>query len=191
MGSFLETKNKVNCMGCAACMQVCPKNAITMVEDKEGFRYPKVDKKKCINCGLCRKVCPYNNELTSYPDKYAFGGYNKNIEAKDRSASGGAFSAIVDTYCDKNYIIVGVVADKLDAYHAIVNDKKDIDKFRNSKYTQSDTKDVYIEVKKALKEGKKVLFSGTPCQISALRCVLGNTDTTNYEERPKYKYFED
>lgn len=180
MNDYLSNDNKENCFGCEACMQVCPKQAITMIEDKEGFRYPKIDKDKCINCGLCHKICPYENMPERYDsNKYVYGGYHKNWEIRNESTSGGAFSAIVDNYCDKNYVIFGATSKGLDVYHTYIEDKKNINILRKSKYQQSKIGDSYIKVKEFLKNGKKVLFSGTPCQIAGLRSFLKDENIEN------------
>lgn len=118
-------------------------------------------------------------KLFNTTKQYVFGGYNKNEKIRFESTSGGAFSAIVDAFCDKDYVIFGAIADHLDVYHTYITDKKELSKFRKSKYSQSKVGKAYTEVKCFLKEGKKVLFSGTPCQIAALKMFLQNTDTSN------------
>ncbi len=50
--------NKEECCGCTACYSICPKGAITMEEDEEGFLYPVIDDAKCVGCLMCQKVCP-------------------------------------------------------------------------------------------------------------------------------------
>lgn len=173
MSCYLDTNSKNECCGCEACKQICPKNAIEMVTDGEGFRYPKIDNEKCINCGLCRKVCNYNNMPERYNNnKYAFGGYHKNISVRDKSTSGGFFTAIVENWCDENYVIFGAASEGLKVYHSFIENKEEIDKFRKSKYSQSKIGDSFIRAKEFLIKGKKVLFSGTPCQIAGLRAYL-------------------
>lgn len=160
---------KKQCFGCEACAGICPKSAITMVEDEEGFRYPEIDKNICIDCGACKRVCPYINiPEKNQREPYVFGGYHKNIRIKRKSTSGGVFSAIVDTFCNENYVIFGAAASRLKVYHTYIEDKGEINKFRKSKYAQSIVGDSYVKALQFLKEGKKVLFSGTPCQIAAL-----------------------
>ncbi len=160
---------KKNCFGCEICETVCPYSAITMVEDEEGFRYPKINLNLCVDCGLCKRVCPcINLPQKNQQPPYVFGGYHKNNTIKNKSTSGGVFSAIVEEFCDENYVIFGAATKGLRVYHTFTQNKKNIDKFRKSKYVQSSMDACYKKAAQFLKDGKKVLFSGTPCQIAAL-----------------------
>lgn len=176
MAGYLETGQRSQCYGCEACAQICPKSAIEMVEDSEGFRYPQIRQEKCVDCGLCRKVCPYNKPLMAAKPLQTFGGYHKEESIRRASTSGGVFSAIVDTWCDENYVIFGAVAQGLEVWHEYITDKADVKKFRKSKYSQSQIGTAYLDVKKFLRAGKKVLFSGTPCQIAGLLSLLRQVD---------------
>ena len=180
MAGYLDDKKKENCYGCEACVQICPKDALDMQEDDEGFRYPVLNEEVCVRCGLCNKVCPHENMPVRYEnDKYVFGGYIKDENTRFESTSGGAFSAIVDTFCDDNYVIFGAEAKGLSVWHSYITDKKDLSKFRKSKYSQSKMGKSYQQTKEFLKMGKKVLFSGTPCQIAGLKSFLGSTNQDN------------
>ena len=174
---FLDSGKKTECFGCEACAQICSVLAITMVEDDEGFCYPIIDGDKCIECGQCRSVCPHTH-VPEYQkdDKYVFGGYHKDEMTRFESTSGGAFSAIVDAFCDTNYVIFGAEAKGLFVFHSYITDKREVAKFRKSKYSQSIIGSSYKKTKRFLQEGKKVLFSGTPCQIAGLLAYLGNTN---------------
>ena len=175
---YLDTDNKAECFGCEACGQICPKSAIEVHEDDEGFRYPVIDVDKCVECGLCRKVCPHEHMPEKYEDnKYVFGGYHKNSDIRFNSTSGGAFSAIVDAFCDDNYVIFGAESKGLLVFHSYITDKKELGKFRKSKYSQSIMGLSYRNVRKFLNEGRKVLFSGTPCQIAGLLSYLDATNS--------------
>jgi len=179
---FLDTGNRTECFGCEACQQVCPKQAITMQEDKEGFRYPVIDETLCIHCNLCRKACPHSSMPEKHrTDKYAFGGYSKDWTTRFESTSGGAFSAVVEAYCDTDYVIFGAEAKGLLVFHSYITDKKELWKFRKSKYSQSIIGGSYKKVKKFLSEGKKVLFSGTPCQIAGLYAFLSAVNFRSIE----------
>lgn len=175
---YLDTGDKTQCFGCEGCVQVCPKDAVSMAEDNEGFRYPVIDMEKCIGCSLCRRTCPYAHMPEKHEDnKYVFGGYNNDPKTRFESTSGGAFSAIVDAFCDENYVIFGAEAKGLFVFHSYIKDKSELGKFRKSKYSQSIIGLSYRNAQKFLKEGKKVLFSGTPCQIAGLLSYVETTNT--------------
>lgn len=174
---FFETGEKAECFACEACIQICKQDAIQMSEDDEGFRYPVIDLKKCIHCNMCRRICPHGQLSNKFvKDKYVFGGYHLNNEIRFESTSGGAFSAIVDAFCDVNYVIFGATAAGINVFHSYIKDLRLLDRFRKSKYSQSVIGNSYKMVKSFLAEGKKVVFSGTPCQISGLCSFLGKTD---------------
>ena len=119
MKGYLNTKVKEECFGCESCIQACQKDAIHRFEDDEGFRYPIVDRDKCVNCGACNKSCPYENlPKKNVGDHYVFGGYIKDLSVRDKSTSGGFFSALVDAWCEKDYVIFGAEARGLEIYHS-------------------------------------------------------------------------
>lgn len=174
---MISIDDKSRCCGCSACMNICPNNAIKMKIDNKGFKYPIVDDEKCVNCGLCDKVCPYNNEYTKkeiYNKSVAYGGWNNNDEIRKNSTSGGIFSAISKYVLDNNGLICGAIYDdNLKVIHEIVDNIENLKKINGSKYVQSDMKDNFKKIKKYLEDGKLVLFSGTPCQVSGLNSFLG------------------
>ncbi len=177
---YLNSKHKEACLGCESCAQVCSHSAIHMVADEEGFRYPKIDAARCVDCGLCHSTCPIESAPMRYQeDVIVFGGHHISDEVVLKSTSGGAFSAIIEGWCDANYIIFGATGDGLHVYHDYITDKKEISRFRKSKYTQSEIGNSYQQVKSFLRRGEKVLFSGTPCQIAGLMAFLGDCDKTN------------
>lgn len=180
MKSYLDSKNKEYCSACEACASVCHVSAIKFKEDDAGFRYPVINSNVCTGCNVCRNVCIYDNRLhTNNIKQMVFGGYNKDKEVRNKSTSGGAFSALADAWCDKNYVIFGAAADRLKIYHTFISDKSQIDIFRGSKYSQSHIGDSYKKVKEFIISGKKVLFSGTPCQIEGLYNFLSNYASAN------------
>lgn len=176
---FLITSKKDECFGCEACSNSCPKSAIFFEEDDEGFRYPRIDFSLCIACKVCENVCPFANmPKKNAISSFVFGGYSLNQDIRFMSTSGGAFSEIVDAFCDDDYAIFGAVSDGLLVKHSCVFNKNEIAVFRKSKYSQSVIGDSYKKAKGFLKAGKKVLFSGTPCQIAGLISCLGDIDKT-------------
>ena len=172
---YIEIKDKELCSGCTACKNACPKDAIEMVRDEEGFLYPRVNKEKCINCGLCKKTCPILNKEKNKQFKQK--GYifqYKDDTIRKQSTSGGAFTAIADYIIENNGVVFGVGFDeKFKVKHQKAITKQELEKFRNSKYVQSNPDKTFKEVEKLLKENKFVCYSGTACQIEGLLSYLG------------------
>lgn len=176
---FLNSGKKELCFGCEACAQVCPKQAIVMQADTEGFRYPVVDDSICVKCGLCHQVCPQKNPPAQFnDDKYVLGGCHKNTKIREESTSGGAFSAIMDVWNGGDSVVFGAVADGLEVYHKAAHQASERTALRKSKYLQSKIGESFLQAKKLLEAGNHVLFSGTPCQIAGLMCFLQKTDTS-------------
>lgn len=174
---MIELSRKEDCCGCSVCAAVCPKHCIKIEQDFEGFYYPKVDENVCVSCGLCDKRCPVINNKTEIPFvQTGFVVQNKDRKILNESTSGGAFTSFAEYVIEKNGVVVGAALNKdMFVEHIIVDNVKDLFKFRNSKYVQSYISPViYNSVKEILLEGKKVCFSGTGCQIEALRNFLGN-----------------
>ena len=162
------------CTGCTACYNICPKGAISLEESSDGFKYPVINKDKCINCGLCRKVCPVLNSKEIKKEVYAYACYNKDKKIRKKSSSGGMFNLIGSYIIENDGVVFGAKYDAdFNVVHDYVNDKKDLYKFMSSKYLQSSLNDNYKKVSIFLKEGIKVLFTGTPCQIEGLYSYLG------------------
>ena len=167
------------CCGCAACLNKCPKNAIVMKENKQGYSYPDIDKNKCISCGLCEKVCPILNKLkkSKIQNQKFYAVKNKNEEIRSISSSGGVFNEIADYFLKNNGVVYGAIFTKdFKVNHIRAEKESDKNKMRGSKYVQSDIQDVYKNIERDLKENKQVLFSGTPCQIAAVKKYLGKEE---------------
>ncbi len=171
MNKILKLKN---CSGCYACANICPKGCITMKTDKEGFWYPCIDKENCINCGLCERICPVLKEYKGNPKGKAYACINKNEEIRRQSSSGGVFTLIAENVISKGGVVFGAAFDEeFQVEHIAVEQTKDLEKLRGSKYLQSRIGDAYKQAKSFLESGRLVLFSGTPCQISGLKAYLG------------------
>lgn len=168
---FLTTNNKKECYGCYACAQACPKNAIDMLVDKEGFEYPTVDMSKCVGCDICKKVCPAENEQKKDLPLSAY-ALVQNDDILMKSSSGGAFWSIVNSY-DENAVFYGVSwKTRSKAEHSRALKDECFEKFRKSKYVQSIIGDSFVNVKNDLVSGLSVVFVGTPCQIAGLKQFL-------------------
>lgn len=164
---------KDKCTGCGACVNICPKNIITMKYDKEGFIYPQVDG-ECINCGVCLNVCPALKKIKLHNTPKSFAVW-ANDDIRSKSSSGGMFTLMAEYVLEHNGAVCGAVyaEDYQTVYHAWANTKEELDALRGSKYLQSDTKNTYKEAKKFLDNGRMVLYTGCPCQIAGLYAYLG------------------
>lgn len=173
------TTSKSACTGCTACKAVCPINCITMQMDEEGFIYP-VSSDACIHCGLCERVCPIPKPLktANFEEQEAFAMLSKDYSVWHRSASGGAFSEICYAWGDNNTIVVGAAWDGLKIHHKCVIGIDNIDELCKSKYVYSTPEDTFREIRDFLKNGQKVIFCGTPCQVAGLKSFL-RKDYTN------------
>ena len=164
------------CSGCMACFNACKQNCINMNLDEEGFWYPEVDKRHCIDCGVCEKICPiiHKRRYDESRSTTAFAAINNDEEIRLKSSSGGMFTLIAETILDQGGVVFGAAFDESfkSVHHICVDNKTDLDKLRGSKYVQSKIEDTYLITKKLLDRGRKVLFTGTPCQIGGLYSYL-------------------
>lgn len=171
----MEITTLTNCTGCLACYSACPKSAILMIENNEGFLYPKVDDDKCIECGLCEKVCPAISPLKmENSESKAFAAINNNETIRMESSSGGVFTAIAEKIIKTGGKVFGAKfsEDFKSVIHSWTDDLYGLKDFRGSKYLQSNVNNSFKECERFLKAGEKVLFSGTPCQIQGLKKYL-------------------
>lgn len=176
---MIDIKEKYMCDGCHACYSVCPKDAINMEIDYEGFWYPKIDNDKCVDCNNCEKVCPILNKKEAKSLKKAYACYNLDEDIRMKSSSGGTFTILAAEIIKDNGVVFGAKFDEdFNVVHDYVEDINGLSNFRGSKYVQSNIGDSFIQAKKFLDDGRKVLFSGTPCQIGGLKSYL-NKDYEN------------
>ena len=163
----------VQCTGCAACANICPKQAITMKENDEGFFVPAISE-ACVSCGSCVRICPQLSAPSKFdhPECWA-------VQAEDSirkvSSSGGAFTVLAQHVLARHGVVCGcAMNDGLLARHIIIDREEDLPLLRGSKYVQSFiAEDLYIQIRTLLKQKRYVLFSGTPCQVAGLSRFLG------------------
>ena len=168
--------DKRDCCGCTACAAICPKKAITMSPDADGFVYPVVDESKCVHCGLCEKVCAYRNVQTPQSAKEVYAAVSACTNIQE-SASGGLFAAFAQAVLQEGGSVYGCAMEyengKLYPRHICVTEVKNLINLKGSKYVHSDMEGIYPDVRRQLEAGQTVLFSGTPCQVAGLRGYLG------------------
>ncbi len=173
----IQFVNSEHCVGCAACVSICPKEAIGMKVDEEGFMNPIIDEDKCVDCGLCVTVCPVlclsiEREERMMPLCYA--AWSKDEEVRENSTSGGVFSHLAYQVIHQGGIVVGArYKENHLVEHGFADTIEGVKDFRQSKYVQSDMKAVFPRIKRELMSGRLVMFSGTPCQCAGVRAYLG------------------
>lgn len=163
------------CSGCAACRAVCPKGALSLVADAEGFSYPKIDAARCASCGKCRAACPVLNRGLPREPQAVFAAVANDRRVRDASSSGGIFTLLARKTLEKGGVVFGAAWDC--ASHSVkmvaAHDEQGLAALRGSKYVQAEIGNAYQEARRELAAGRDVLFSGTPCQIAALNRVVG------------------
>lgn len=170
---MIHITDKSKCCGCNACVQRCPKQCIAMREDEEGFLYPKVDVAVCIDCGLCEKVCPVINQNVPKEPLQVFAAKNKNEDQRLRSSSGGVFILLAENIIKQGGVVFGARFDKnWEVEHGYAETLEELEPLMRSKYVQSRIGNTYKEAEMFLKQGRKVLFVGTSCQIAGLHKFL-------------------
>lgn len=170
---MINIEVKHNCCGCGACAQKCPKQCITLKQDSEGFLYPVVNTETCTNCGLCEKVCPVQHPYEARKPLQTLAAINKDDKIRLKSSSGGIFTLLAESVINQGGVVFGARYD--DEWQVTLDYTEIIEglaAFRGSKYVQARTGETYKQCEKFLKEGRKVLFSGTPCQVAGLNHFL-------------------
>ena len=159
----------IDCTGCSACANVCPVNAIVMMQNDEGFLYPHIDESKCIKCGLCQRTCPMNGfDFKNNPSPKCF-AVMANDELRKDSSSGAFFPVLAAYVINRGGVVYGAAFDEnMQLRHIAAQTMDELQKLKGSKYLQSKIGDCYTQVKKFLDAGRLVLFTGTPCQCAGL-----------------------
>ena len=169
----ISIANKHQCCGCEACVQACPKQCISFEEDAEGFCYPLVDRETCIDCGLCESVCPMQNQEAERKPLEVYAAKNRDEQELLCSSSGGLFILFAKAVLKEGGVVFGAKFDsEWNVVHGYAETEDDVRAFMGSKYVQSRIGNSYKEARAFLKAGRKVLFTGTPCQIAALKRFL-------------------
>ena len=170
---MIEIRDKKDCCGCSACVQKCPKQCISLKEDEEGFLYPVVEIETCIDCGLCEKVCPVLHQGEERKPLKIYAAKNQNEEIRKQSSSGGVFTLLAEEVIKEGGVVFGARFDEeWEVKHDFTETMEGLGAFRGSKYVQSRIEDNFQKVEAFLKQGRKVLFSGTPCQVAGLKRFL-------------------
>lgn len=170
---MIRIVDKENCCGCRACENACPVRCIAMRADEEGFLYPEADAVRCTECGLCERVCPVLSRRETGRPMTVYAAKSCDEATRLASSSGGMFSLLAGRVLAAGGVVFGA---RFDGDWRVVHDGAEtpeaLTALRGSKYVQSDMGDTFSRVKALLREGRKVLFSGTPCQVAGLQNFL-------------------
>lgn len=172
----LVNSKKENCCGCGLCSQICPVDAIEMIEDDYGYIYPKIQKDKCIHCNKCVRNCIMNNTHNYNMPLKTFAGVRTDKKKLFHSSSGGVFAATADYIIENNGLVCGaVIKSDFSVVHMIISNKKDIQPLLGSKYVQSNIVPIFSKINEYLNNNRTVLFCGTPCQVDAIKKYTNNS----------------
>ena len=170
---MIDIQDKSQCCGCGACAQRCPQACISMREDERGFLYPVVDRDACVDCHLCEQACPFLNRGEEQQTLACFAAKHADETIRHKSSSGGIFSIFAQRVIDNQGVVFGArFNEKWEVVHGCAESMEQLEAFRGSKYVQSVIGDAFVQALMFLKQGREVLFTGTPCQIAGLKLYL-------------------
>lgn len=170
---MIKIVDKEACCGCSACVQKCPQQCISLKEDEEGFLYPAITEDACIDCGVCEKVCPVINQGKNRFPLNVYAAIASDERIRLQSSSGGIFTLLAIKVLEEGGVVFGARFDEnWEVKHDYTEIITELSVFRGSKYLQSRMEDNYRKAEVFLKQGRKVLFAGTSCQIAGLKCFL-------------------
>lgn len=182
MNTYINEKQKSQCCGCAMCSFVCPTKAIQMNYDFEGFAFPEVNAEVCVNCNKCKAVCPIDTENKYTQETSAYAAYSKDRNTVKTSSSGGIFAELAKkTVMDGGYVCGCTIDDAHQVKHIVIDRMEDIPLLQGSKYVQSDLGNCLEQLASLIKQGKNVLFVGTPCQVSAVKNQFPSNNLTTVD----------
>jgi len=171
-----QLADKHHCTGCMACADSCAQHAITCIINDEGHYAYQVDENKCVLCHRCEKVCPIVSNLNygtnDLRESQPYAAWNTNDDIRRTATSGGVFPAIAKKTIVQGGVVFGAVQEQFYVYHECIDSINAITRLQGSKYTQSKTEGIFAQVKDALNNGRKVLFTGVGCQVAALLSFL-------------------
>lgn len=176
---MIQLCDENTCTSCGVCASVCPKRCISFVETRTGLKIPQISEDLCVECKACVRTCPQisGTKQLNYPQK-AYACWSQYKDVRRSSSSGGVFYELAKHIIGQGGIVVGAAfIQKLELKHVVADKKEQLHAMQGSKYLQSDIKDVFPIIKKALSDKRLVMFVGTPCQVAAIRnSVKSNQD---------------
>ena len=164
---------KGKCTGCMECIDVCPKKAIKVIDSWMEYN-AVIDSEKCIQCNACHSACQNNTEQVLTKPIYWKQGWAKDDCVRMRSSSGGVATAVERAFIKNGGIVCSCTFSFGKFEFDFAETEDEVCKFTGSKYVKSNPEGVYKKILEKLKLGRKVLFIGLPCQVSAVRHYTKN-----------------
>ena len=165
------------CVGCGACVDVCPKNVLSLKPNADGFYEPRIVGETCIDCNQCVRVCPAIEPFKGARDSDYYYGWANDERIRAQSTSGGAFSTLANEILKSGGVVFGAkYSEDRKAVEMASTEECDLDALRKSKYCQARSCGLYKKMAQELQAGKKVMLTGTPCQITAARKYFGENE---------------
>lgn len=166
------------CTGCMACVELCPQKAIHIVDTVTAYN-AEIDMQACVDCGLCQTVCQNNQPVELEAPVLSCQGWIKDETIRSRSSSGGAAMALARVIIDQGGVVCGCAFENGTFGFRFVENKEELCLLAGSKYVKSTPLGVYKELNSRLRENKKVLFIGLPCQVAAVRKAVKANNQVN------------
>lgn len=164
--------NANKCVGCMACIDICPKDAIVLRDDLDVYN-AVISESKCIGCNACHNVCPNNNSIEMKLPQIWFQGWAADRSLRINGSSGGVATAISKAFIKAGGFVFACTFKNGEFLYACANNVDQLSEFSGSKYVKSNPRGIYRKIKENLDEGKKVLFIGLPCHVAAIKNYVG------------------
>lgn len=161
------------CTGCCACFNSCAQHAIEMRPLSSGALVPVIDENLCVECGRCERACPVLNPHVqpSQPCR-CYAAWATDDKLLENAASSGVVSALGKHIIDCGGVVYGTRFENQRLVFAGAETVDGLLAFQGSRYVHAYVGDAYLQIEQHLKAGRKVLFTGTPCQVHGLRQFL-------------------
>ena len=164
---------KGKCTGCMECIDICPKKAIKIIDSWTEYN-AVIDSKQCIQCNACHDACQNNVKQVLTKPIYWKQGWAHDDRIRMSSSSGGVAAAIEQAFIKNGGLVCSCTFNVGKFEFDFAESEDEVGKFTGSKYVKSNPEGVYKKILENLKLGRKVLFVGLPCQVSAVRHYTRN-----------------
>lgn len=183
----IDVIGPARCAGCFGCLAACNIGAIIISLDADGFYKPVINRQTCIECGMCQKRCPVIAKQEglfasagNLAEPQAFAAWSNDEDVRLSSSSGGIFFELSREVIETGGAVAGCVwGENFTPEHLLAHTLTEVEKMQGTKYVPSRVGNIYNEAIALLSDSeKRLLFSGTPCQVAAMDAALGPEQRT-------------